>query len=93
MMNMIRWTRPNIYNSVQDCSRHMHESTKEHYQAMLKIMDYVVATIERGSFFGPKGDWNGRKPDFEFKISRKSNSVYARMQRYKQNYHWVHNLP
>jgi len=78
MMHMMRWTRPDIHNSVRDCSMHMHQSTEEHYQATIKIMDYVVATPERELFLAPKGDWNGKDFDFEFKISGKSDSDYAK---------------
>ncbi len=34
MMHMMKWTRPDIYNAVRDCARHMQGTTKDHYQAM-----------------------------------------------------------
>ncbi len=41
---MIRWTRSDIYNAVTDCARHMQGTTEDHYNAMLRVMDYVIAT-------------------------------------------------
>ncbi len=58
MMQIMRWTRPDIYNSVRDCVRHMQRTTKEHYQAMLKIMNYVTASPERGLFLVSQGEWD-----------------------------------
>mmetsp|Transcript_20158 Transcript_20158/g.42535 ORF Transcript_20158/g.42535 Transcript_20158/m.42535 type:complete len:178 (+) Transcript_20158:1903-2436(+) len=78
MMHMMRWTRPDIYNAVRDCARHMQGTTEDHYQAMLRVMDYVIATPERGLFLAPKGEWDGKNLDFEFEISGKSDSDYAK---------------
>ncbi len=74
----MRLTRPDIYNTVRDCVRHMQGTTEDHYQAMLRVMDYVIAMPERGLFLAPKGDWDGKNLDFEFEISGKSDSDYAK---------------
>ncbi len=39
---MMRWTRPDIYNSVRNCARHMQGLTKDNYQTVLRFMDYVI---------------------------------------------------
>ncbi len=54
MMHMMRWTRPDIYNAVMDCARHMQGTTEDHYQAMLRVMDNVIAMPERGLFLAPR---------------------------------------
>ena len=40
MMNMVRWSRLDIYNVSQDCTRHMMLDCRSHYNAMVCIMDY-----------------------------------------------------
>ncbi len=76
-MHIMRWTRPDIYNIVSDCARHMQGTTKDHYQAMLRLMDYVITTLERGLFLAPKRELGGKNPDYKFDISSKSISDYA----------------
>ncbi len=78
MMHMIRWARPHINNAVRDCARHMQGATEDHYQAMLRVMDYVISMPERGLFLAPKGDWDGKNLDFEFEISGMSDPDYAK---------------
>ncbi len=74
----MRWARPDIYNSVRGCARHILETTKEHYHAMLKVMEYIITTPERVSFLASKGEWDGKSPDFQFEISSRSDSDYAK---------------
>ena len=39
MMHIMRWSRPDIYNATQDCTRHMTLAGRTHYNAMVCIMD------------------------------------------------------
>ncbi len=41
---------------------------------MLRTMDYVVATLERGLFLSSKREWGGKNLGAKFKISCKSDS-------------------
>ncbi len=85
---MMIWTRPDIYNAVWDCARHMQETTADYYQAMRRVMDYMIATPVRGLFLAPKGDWDGKNLDFEFEISSKSNSNYAKCKDLSKSITW-----
>ena len=39
LLNMIRWSRPEIYNAVRFCSRYNQEANNGHYEAMIQIMN------------------------------------------------------
>ncbi len=69
---MMRWTRHDIYNAIRDCARHMQGTTEGHYQAMFRVVDYVIATPERELFLAPKGDWDGKDLDFELEIAERA---------------------
>ena len=66
LLHMMRWSRPEILNSVRELSRFMSGASKAHLKAMLRLMKYVVCTPERGWFLNPQTRWNG-KDDNEFK--------------------------
>jgi hypothetical protein len=69
------WSRPDILNSVREVSRQLKAPNKVHYQAMMKIMQFCVATSKRGRKIEPNTRWNGSK-DFEFVISGMSDSNF-----------------
>lgn len=69
------WARPDILNSVREISRQQREPTKEHYEAMLKVMQHCVSTPEKGRKIEPNARWNGEK-EFEFEISGMSDSNF-----------------
>jgi hypothetical protein len=49
LLHMMRWSRPNIYNSVRELSRFMTTGTTPyHVKAMKRVMEYCVATENRG---------------------------------------------
>ena len=73
---MMRWSRPEILNSVRELSRFMSGASQAHLKAMLRLMKYVVCTPERGWFLNPQTKWNG-KDDYEFNVSGRSDSNYA----------------
>ncbi len=74
----MRWTRSDIYSTVRDGARHMQGTTEDHYQEMLTAMDYNIATPKGGLFLVPKGEWDGKNPDFKFEMNSKSDSVYTK---------------
>jgi hypothetical protein len=49
LLHMMRWSRPEIYNSVRELSRFMTSgTTTSHVKAMKRVMEYCVATENRG---------------------------------------------
>ncbi len=50
----------------------MQGTAEDHYQAMLRVMDYVIAMPERGLFLAPKRDWDGKNLDFELEIAERA---------------------
>jgi hypothetical protein len=41
-MHTIQYSKPETYNAVRDLPRHMHEDTKDHYKAILRVLKYSV---------------------------------------------------
>jgi hypothetical protein len=76
LMFMMQWSRPDIYNSVRELSRHMAKPQEKHLKAMRTCMRYVLATRDRGLLIRPEGTWDGRK-GFKFRINGRSDSDYA----------------
>ena len=77
LLHMMRWTRPEIMNSVRECSRYMTGAAEAHLLAAKRIMRYVVATDKRGLTLKPEGIWDGSK-DFLFDIEGWSDSEFAK---------------
>jgi hypothetical protein len=74
----MRWSRPEIYNSVRELSRLMTSgTTTSHVKAMKRVMVYCVATKNRGIALKPDQKWNG-DPDFELNILGRSESDFAK---------------
>ena len=78
MMQMMRWSRLDIYNVTRDCARHMMLAGKTHYDAMVHIMDYCMTTPERGLVLKPHGDWDGISSGYKFEVTVKLDSDYAK---------------
>ena len=74
---MRRWSRPEIYNAVRECSRRMSKASPDHMKAVLRIMKYCSDTKERGWMLKPSRKWNGVDREFEFKIRGKADSNFA----------------
>jgi hypothetical protein len=75
---MMRWSRPEIYNSVRELSRFMTSgTTTSHVKAMKRVMEYCVATENRGITLKPDQKWNG-DPEFELIILGRSDSDFAK---------------
>jgi hypothetical protein len=75
---MMRWSRPEIYNLVRELSRFMTTgTTTSHVKAMKRVMEYCVATENRGITLKPDQKWNG-DPEFELIILGRSDSDFAK---------------
>ena len=77
LLHMMRWSRPEIWNSVRECSRRMSRASEDHMKAVLRILKYCADTKERGWELKPNRTWDGKDRSFLFKIRGKSDSNYA----------------
>jgi hypothetical protein len=55
----------------------MHEATKDHYKAMLRVLRYSVDTVNQGLVLKPNRKWYGGQ-NHEFIISECLDSDYAK---------------
>ena len=77
LLHMMRWSRPEIYNAVRECSRRMSKASPDHMKAVLRIMKYCAKTKDRGWELKPSRKWDGIDLNFEFKIRGKADSNFA----------------
>ena len=77
LLHLMRWSRPEIWNAVRECSRRMSKSNLDHRKAMLRIMQYCVSTPNRGWTLKPVRKWHNCDKDFEFNITGYADSNYA----------------
>jgi len=78
MLHMMRWSRPEIYNSVRELSRFMTNGASEaHVKAMHRVMEYCVSTKNRGLTLRPNVKYDG-DPEFELVILGRSDSDFAK---------------
>ncbi|MGH7955289.1 MAG: reverse transcriptase domain-containing protein [Gloeomargaritales cyanobacterium] len=78
LLHMMRWSRPEIMNTVRELSRFMTGgASNAHMKAMKRVMSYCVDTRQRGILLQPDVKWDGN-PEFEFVIKGKSDSDYAK---------------
>ena len=76
LLHMMKWSRPDVRNSVRELSRFMTGATASHLKAMYRVMQYCLGTKERGLTLKPNCKWNG-DPNFLFVLAGKSDSTYA----------------
>ena len=77
LLHMMKWSRPDILNSVRELSRFMTEASTAHMSAMIRTMKYCCGTPNRGVLLHPNATWDGN-PNFEFVVSGRSDSDYAK---------------
>jgi hypothetical protein len=77
LLHMMRWSRPEILNSVRELSRYMSGASKAHVKAMYRAMKYCIGKAKRGLLLKPDCAWDGN-PAFEFVITGRSDSDYAK---------------
>ena len=77
LLHLMRWSRPEIWNSVREVSRRMQMANEDHMKAMKRIMKYCYSTKKRGWKLNPRTDWNGTSMSYEFTIAGRSDSNYA----------------
>ena len=77
MLHLMRWSRPNIWNSVRELSRRMVNCNQDHMKAILRVMKYCVNARNKGWYLQPERTWYGKDKTFEFKIAGKADSNFA----------------
>ena len=77
LLHLMKWSRPEALNRVRELSRFMMEAGKKQFQAMQRVLGYMVSTPNRGLVLAPKRTWDGKDKSFKFIISGKSDSDYA----------------
>ena len=75
---MSRWSQPEIQNSVRELSRSMKGASEAHITEMHRVMEYCLSSKNRGWTLKPGRKWDGKSRDFEFEISGKADSDYAK---------------
>ena len=77
LLYQMQWSHVCVSQSTRDLTKHMAEGTVEVKNAMHRVMEYLVATPNRGVTLKPDCKWNGSK-DFKFKIRGRSDTDYAK---------------
>ena len=77
LLHMMRWSRPEIWNSVRELSRRMSKSSADHLKAMKRVMKYCVSTRDLGWTLKPSRTWDGKDKSFEFIVSGECDSNFA----------------
>ncbi|KAL7573927.1 hypothetical protein ACA910_001939 [Epithemia clementina (nom. ined.)] len=77
LLHLMKWSRPDILNSVRELSRFMKVARLQHLRTMLRCMKYCSDTAKRGRVLRPDCTWDGT-PNFEFTISGRGDSDFAK---------------
>ena len=77
MLHLMRWSRPDIWNSVRELSRRIVNSNYNHMKAMIRVMKYCIDTRNKGWVLQPERTWDGIKKDFKFILSGKADSNFT----------------
>ena len=67
LLYQMQWIGACVLQATRDLTKHMAEGTIEVKNAMHRVMEYLVATPNRGVTLKPDCKWNGSK-DLKFKI-------------------------
>jgi hypothetical protein len=58
LLHMMRWSRPDVLNSIRELWKHMTAATQTHLKAMYRAMTYCVHTKDRGLTLKPNRAWS-----------------------------------
>ena len=78
LLHLMKWTRPDILNSVRELSKFMKQATTNHLKAMYRVMRFCMDTSTRSKTLRPVGCWDGSRDGFEFEIRGVSDSDFAK---------------
>ena len=77
LLFLMKWSRPDVLNSVCNLSRFMSCACPAHVMAMERIMQFCLCSKDKGLKLQPSGIWYGNK-SYKFNIRGHSNSDYAK---------------
>jgi hypothetical protein len=77
LLHLMKWSQPEVMNSVCELSHFMTGATAAHMKAMYHVMKYCLGTRDKGLTLKPNCKWDG-DPNFEFVITGHSDSDYAK---------------
>ena len=77
LLFLMKWSRPDVLNSVRDLSRFMSCARPSHVVAMERVMQFCLCSKDKGLKLKPAGIWDGNK-SYKFNICGHSDSDYAK---------------
>ena len=77
LLFLMKWSWPDVLNSVCDLSQFMSSAHPAHVVAMERVMQFCLCSRDKGLKLQPSGIWDGNKSD-KFNIRGCSNSDYAK---------------
>ena len=77
LLFLMKWSWPDILNSIQDLSRFMSCVSPSHVMAMERIMQFCLCSQDKGLKLQPLGIGDGNKSN-KFNIRGHSDSDYAK---------------
>ena len=79
LLHLMKWSQPEIANSVRELSRYMTGAGMSHMKAMYRVFNYCLNTSTRGKVFKSRRSCMSKDiEDFEFEIYGYSDSDYAK---------------
>ncbi len=76
-MHAMQYSKPEMYNAMQDLSCYMHKANQDHYRAMLHVLKYSLDYGNQGLDIKPNIKWDS-SCSHKFDISGCSNLDYAK---------------
>ena len=76
LLHLMKWSRPDVLNSVSELSHFMIGAMAYHLKVMYHVMQYCLVMKQKGLTLKPDCKWDG-DPNFEFTLAGKSDSTYA----------------
>ena len=71
----MKWSRPDVLNSVRDLSRFMSCACPSHVIAMERVMQFCLCSKDKGLKLQPSGVWDGNN-SYKFNIRGHSDSDF-----------------
>jgi Reverse transcriptase (RNA-dependent DNA polymerase) len=79
LLHLMKWSRPEIANSVRELSCYMTGAGMSHMKAMYRVFNYCLNTSTRGKVFKPRRTCLSKDiEEFEFEIYGYSDSDYVK---------------
>ena len=80
-----KMVRLDILNTTREASKFMRGATDIHIRALYCLLDYCVATKERGLVLKLIGNWDGIDKDYNFLVNEVSDMEFCKDQKTYQS--------